>query len=208
MSAFDIFFYLFALITGVSAVMAVLVKNIVHAAFSLLFTFLGVAGIYVLLNADFLAVTQIMVYVGGILVLMIFGVMLTNRVTDINIKAGAGSRIPAALLVLVLGAVLGYVALTTKWTTHQDAPWNNTQQWSGNVYDRIEANEDKTANDETKGSVGTAEELGKLMLTDHLLPFEVISVLLLVALVGAAMLARKHPTNDESKLTAELTDRS
>lgn len=203
MSAFDIFFYLFALITGVSAMMAVLVKNIVYAAFALLFTFLGVAGIYVLLNADFLAVTQIMVYVGGILVLMVFGVMLTNRVTDINIKAGASSRIPAALLVVVLGAVLGYVALTTKWTTHEDAPWNNTQQWSSNVHDRIEKAEHKTTNDKSKGSVGTSEELGKLMLTDHLLPFEVISVLLLVALVGAAMLARKHPQNDGSNLTTE-----
>lgn len=203
MSAFDIFFYLFALITGVSAVMAVLVKNIVHAAFALLFTFLGVAGIYVLLNADFLAVTQIMVYVGGILVLMIFGVMLTNRVTDINIKAGASSRIPAALLVVVFGSILGYATLTTKWTTNKDLPWNNTQQWSGNVYERIEQNEHKTADDKTKGSVGTAEEIGKLMLTDHLLPFEVISVLLLVALVGSAMLARKHPTNDETNLTTE-----
>lgn len=201
MSAFDIFFYLFALITGVSALMAVLVKNIVHAAFSLLFTFMGVAGIYVLLNADFLAVTQILVYVGGILVLLIFGVMLTNKVTDINIKAGAGSRIPAALLVIVLAAVLGFVALSTKWTTHKDAPWSNTQQWSGNVYERIENTEHKTADDETKGSVGTAEEIGKLMLTDHLLPFEVISVLLLVALVGAAMLARKQTTDDGSKLT-------
>jgi NADH-quinone oxidoreductase subunit J len=185
--------------------MAVLVKNIVHAAFSLLFTFLGVAGIYVLLNADFLAVTQIMVYVGGILVLMIFGVMLTNRVTDINIKAGAASRIPAALLVIVLGSILGFAALTTKWTTHSDQPWNNTQQWSGSVYERIENAQHKTVDDKTKGSVGTAEEIGKLMLTDHLLPFEVISVLLLVALVGAAMLARKHPTNDETKLSTHLT---
>jgi NADH-quinone oxidoreductase subunit J len=183
--------------------MAVLVKNIVHAAFSLLFTFMGVAGIYVLLNADFLAVTQIMVYVGGILVLMVFGVMLTNRVTDINIKAGAGSRIPAALLVLVLGSVLGFAALTTKWTTNNDIPWNNTQQWSGNAYERIENTQHKTADDKTRGSVGTAEEIGKLMLTDHLLPFEAISVLLLIALVGAAMLARKHPMNDESKLTTE-----
>jgi NADH-quinone oxidoreductase subunit J len=201
MSAFDIFFYLFALIIGVSALMAVLVKNIVHAAFSLLFTFRGVAGTYVLLSADFLAVTQILVYVGGILVLLIFGVMLTNKVTDINIKAGAASRIPAALLVLVLAAVLGFVALSTKWPTHKDTPWSNTQQWSGNVYERIESTQHKTAGDDTKGSIGTAEEIGKLMLTDHLLPFEVISVLLLVALVGAAMLARKHPMQDDKKLT-------
>lgn len=202
-SAFDIFFYLFAAITALSAVMAVLVKNIVHAAFSLLFTFLGVAGIYVLLQADFLAVTQILVYVGGILVLLIFGVMLTNRVTDISMKAGAASRIPSAILVIVLAAILGFVALTTKWTTNADVPWSNTQQWSGNVYDRIESTQHKAPIDTGKGSVGTAEEIGKLMLTDHLLPFEVISVLLLVALVGAAMLARKLPSPKESRLNSQ-----
>lgn len=203
MSAFDIFFYLFAAITAISAVTSVLVKNIVHAAFSLLFTFMGVAGIYVLLQADFLAVTQILVYVGGILVLLIFGVMLTNRVTDISIKAGGASRIPSAILAIVLAAVLGFVALSTKWTTNADVPWSNTQQWSGNVYERIEQTQHKAPMETGKGSVGTAEEIGKLMLTDHLLPFEVISMLLLVALVGAAMLARNLPANKESRLTSQ-----
>jgi NADH-quinone oxidoreductase subunit J len=202
LSAFDIFFYLFAAVTGISAVMSVLVKNIVHAAFSLLFTFLGVAGIYVLLNADFLAVTQILVYVGGILVLLVFGVMLTNKVTNIDIKAGAGSRIPAALVTLVLAGVLGFVIFTTKWTSHEELPWSRTQAWNENVIQKLESTPHKAPNEEGKGSTGTSEHIGTLMLTDHLLPFETVSVLLLIALLGAAMLARKTPTDDESTLTS------
>lgn len=203
MTAFDIFFYLFALIIGISAVLAVLVKNIVHAAFSLLFTFMGIAGIYVLLSADFLAVTQILVYVGGILVLLVFGVMLTNRVTDINIKAGtAKSRIPAGLLAIVLACVLGFVILNTRWTSHIEEPWKNTQAWSTNVLDKIEATENKAPTETGKGSTGTSEHIGTLMLTDHLLPFEAVSVLLLIALMGAAMIARKALVNDDSTLAS------
>src|ERR1035437_8647942 len=95
---FDIFFYLFAATIVVSAVLVCFSSNIVHAAFSLLFTFMAVAGVYVLLSADFLAVSQILIYVGGILVLLVFGVMLTNRVTNIDIRAAVRARIPALLL--------------------------------------------------------------------------------------------------------------
>jgi len=84
MGLYDIIFYLFAIITVVSAAIVVNVKNIVHAAYSMLLTFFGVAGIYVLLGADFLAVVQIMVYVGGILILLLFGVMLTNKITNVE----------------------------------------------------------------------------------------------------------------------------
>jgi NADH-quinone oxidoreductase subunit J len=203
-TAFDIFFYLFALITGISAMVAVLAKNIVHAAFSLLFTFMGVAGIYVLLHADFLAVTQILVYVGGILVLLVFGVMLTNKVTDINIKAGTKSRIPAALLTIVIASVLGFVILTTRWTSHNEQPWKNTQVWNTNIIEKVEATGDKGPQKVGKGSAGTAEHIGTLMLTDHLLPFEAVSILLLIALMGAAMLARRAPVNDESTANSSL----
>ena len=88
MDTFDIVFYVFAVITVVSAFVVVFSRNIMYAAFSLLFTFFGVAGLYVLLSADFLAVTQILIYVGGILVLLLFGVMLTNNVVSVDIKTG------------------------------------------------------------------------------------------------------------------------
>jgi NADH-quinone oxidoreductase subunit K len=92
-----IVFYVFAFITLGSAFVVVFSRNIIYSAFSLLFTFFGVAGLYVLLNADFLAVTQILIYVGGILVLLLFGVMLTNRVNQYRpdrpgAAAGGGRR--------------------------------------------------------------------------------------------------------------------
>ena len=81
-------FYLFALIVLCSGAVVVLSKNIMHSAFALLFTFFGMAGLYAMLMADFIAVAQIMIYVGGILVLIIFAVMLTAKVTGIVIKTG------------------------------------------------------------------------------------------------------------------------
>src|ERR1035438_10692269 len=86
MSIYDIIFYLFATITLVSAFFVVTIRNIVYSAFFLLFTFFGVAGIYVILGADFVAMVQLIVYVGGILVLILFGVMLTNKITNVQIK--------------------------------------------------------------------------------------------------------------------------
>src|SRR6202035_4251144 len=106
MSLFDIFFYLFAAAIVGSAAVVCFSRNIVHAAFSLLFTFFSVAGVYVLLSADFLAVSQILIYVGGILVLLVFGVMLTNRVTNIDFKRALGARIPAFIICVSLLALL------------------------------------------------------------------------------------------------------
>ena len=88
MNLYEIIFYFFAVVTVGSAMVVVFSKNIVYSAFALLFTFFGVAGIYVLLNADFLAITQLLVYVGGILVLLLFGVMLTSNTVTIEIKSG------------------------------------------------------------------------------------------------------------------------
>ena len=80
-------FYLFALITVGSGVVVVFANRLIHAVFALLFTFFGTAGLYVFLGADFVAGAQVLVYVGGILVLMLFGVMLTNRIYDLQILA-------------------------------------------------------------------------------------------------------------------------
>jgi NADH-quinone oxidoreductase subunit J len=78
MTAGALVFYLFALVTVGSAAVVVLARSLIYSAFALLFTFFGVAGLYVILGADFLAATQLLVYVGGILVLLLFGVMLTH----------------------------------------------------------------------------------------------------------------------------------
>lgn len=164
MNLVDIVFYLFAAITVISALVVVSTRNIMYAAFALMFTFFGVAGLYVLLNADFLAVTQILVYIGGILVLLMFGVMLTSKQTNVDIKNNIMQTLPASILTAALAGTMFGIFWNTQW-------FNN-----GAVKQDITT---------------TTKTIGTLMLTDFLLPFEVASVVLLVAIVGAAMIARK-----------------
>ena len=135
-----------------------------YAAFSLLFTFFGVAGIYVLLNADFLAVTKLLVYVGGILVLLLFGVMLTNKVVDVDMKTSTLQTIPAAIIVGLTAGTLCGIFYISDW---------------------------KTASI-TSPPQSTIKTIGEMMMTSYLLQFEIASVILLVALIGAAILARKE----------------
>src|SRR4249920_2009681 len=102
MDLFDYIFFFFAVITLASASIVVFSRNIIYSAFSLLFTFFGVAGMYVLLNADFIAVAQVLIYVGGILVLLLFGVMLTNKIVSVDMKTGMVQTVPAAIVVALL----------------------------------------------------------------------------------------------------------
>ena len=90
-------FFGIALLTIASALMVVTSPNLVHSAVSLLFTLFSIAAIYVFLYADFIAATQVVVYVGGILVLIIFGVMLTNKIDDATIKSPTHNRIPGII---------------------------------------------------------------------------------------------------------------
>lgn len=162
MGLYDVIFYLFAIITIVSAIIVVNSKNIVHAAFSLLLTFFGVSGIYVLLGADFLAVVQIMVYVGGILILLLFGVMLTNKITNVEIRSGSIQVIPAIIGLGIFAAILLYVMTSTNWKTESfDIP------------------------------LTTAYEIGEVLLSQFVLIFELLGILLLIALIGAASIARR-----------------
>ncbi|CUU05589.1 NADH dehydrogenase subunit J [Candidatus Thermokryptus mobilis] len=163
MSLFDIAFYIIAVLTIVSAIVVVSARNIVYSAFALLFTFFGVAGLYVLLNADFIAVTQVLIYVGGILVLIIFGIMLTTKFFDVPVRTETLHVVPA---IVVTGAIMGTlvgVILKTKWFNLMDVQWENT-----------------------------TKRIGEKLMTDFLLPFEVASVVLLVALLGAVIIARRE----------------
>ncbi len=164
MNLYDIIFYLFAAITIISGFAVVSSKNIVHAAFNLLFTFFGVTGIYVLLGADFIAVVQVIVYIGGILILLLFGVMLTNKITSVDIKSGTLHVIPAVLGVGIFAGVLISLMYTTNWKTSVLSDPGNT----------------------------TIYNLGKLLITDYVLIFELLGILLLVALIGAASIARRE----------------
>lgn len=165
MGIYDIIFYLFAAITLVSGFLVVTSKNIVHAAFYLLFTLFGVTGIYVLLGADFIAIVQLMVYVGGILVLILFGVMLTNKITNVDIKSGSLNVLPAAIGVGLFAGALVSVMIRTGWKTF--------------------ALEENT-------SAGTLAQIGKLLINEYVIIFELLGVLLLVALIGAASIARRE----------------
>jgi NADH-quinone oxidoreductase subunit J len=157
-----IIFYIFAAITVLSAAFVVFSKNIIYSAFSLLFTFFGVAALYVFLSADFIAVTQVVVYVGGILVLLLFGVMFTNTIMQTELKTDVLHVGWGALFTLLLiGSMVFTFLMAENWM-----PGMMTLQ--GSVVERI----------------------GLMTMSVYMLPFEMVSIVLLVALLGAAFLAR------------------
>jgi NADH-quinone oxidoreductase subunit J len=162
MILYDIIFYLFALVTILSAYLVVTVRNIVYSAFSLLFTLFGISGLYALLGADFVAIVQLIVYVGGILILLIFGVMLTNKITNVQIKTGVFQILPATVGVGIFGGFLLAVILNTNWL-----------------------------NLNVKDSPATTFQLGQLLMNEWILVFELLGIVLLIALLGAASIARK-----------------
>ncbi len=161
-TTYTVIFYLFAAITVFSAAFVVFSKNVIYSAFSLLFTFFGVAALYVFLSADFIAVTQIIVYVGGILVLLLFGVMFTNRIMMTDLKTDVLNIVPGFILLLAITGGLIYTFLAR-------ADW-----YTGTV--------------QLQGSV--VEKIGFETMSRYVLPFEMASILLLLALIGAAFLAR------------------
>ena len=158
----DFAFWLIAALTLGSALMVVSSKSLLYSAYSLLFTFIGVTGLYVFLWADFLAVVQVVVYVGGILVLIIFGIMLTNKISSVNISHASVQKGVGAVVVLGFVGALSSMVYSTLWI---QLP--NTEP------------------------AETTKLIGNLLMMDYLLPFEAASFLLLGALIGATTLSRK-----------------
>jgi NAD(P)H-quinone oxidoreductase subunit 6 len=156
-------FYLVAIVTVGSALMVAFSRNIIYSAFSLLGTFAGVAGLYVFLGADFVAAVQLLIYVGGILILILFAVMLTHRITDVEITNRAAGRIPA----LIVTGVFIYLLVQTV----RETPWVKAKEI---VYQP------------------TTAIIGDLFLDSYLLPFELASLVLLAALIGAVVISRKE----------------
>lgn len=163
MSAETVVFSLLAALTVGSAAVVVLARSLISSAFALLGSFVGVAGFYLLLGADFLAAAQLLIYVGGILVLLLFGVMLTHKLHDLDLRSETHQLVPALVACLALGAILLRLAL--------QAPW---------------------ARGAVRSLAPTTHEIGRLFLGRYLLPFEVASILLLVALMGAALIVRRR----------------
>jgi NAD(P)H-quinone oxidoreductase subunit 6 len=156
-------FYLLAAFTAASALGVALTHNIVYSAFALMGSLLGTAGIFVLLGADFLGVVQLLVYVGGILVLSLFAIMLTHRIADVQVSNRSVGRLAATV---VVGMV--FVGLVR---TGMQAAW---------VVGNLAAPQ--------PGTYG----VGNAFLTDFILPFEIASLVLLVALIGAVTVSRKE----------------
>lgn len=111
----DALFWIIAGLTGISAVMVVVTQNIVRAAVWLLFTLVGVCGVYFLLGADFVGATQLIVYVGGILVLVVFGVMLTAQGPFVSMRAGAGEWAGATIVGLTFFGLLAATTALAAW---------------------------------------------------------------------------------------------
>jgi len=155
-------FWLLAAIIIASALAVVLLKNIVHSALFLVLTFVGVAGIYVLLNAEFLAAVQVLVYAGAVAVLIVFAVMLTRRGDIRASNLFNSSSLAAGVVALALFII---ITLATGRMT-----WIATS--SGNL------------------SGSNVEAVADAFLGRFVIPFEVAAVLLLVAIVGAIILAR------------------
>lgn len=156
-------FYILAAFTIWAAAVVVLGRNIVRAAVALIFSFCGVAGLFVLLEAEFLAAVQILIYVGGITILLLFAIMLTSRISSASTRVtsdqvGLSAVVGVGLLAgLVYALLRGIGNLTGPPTLPETTPF-----------------------------------LGRALLTTYVLPFEVVSVLLLAAMVGAIVLARKE----------------
>jgi len=159
----DIVFFAIAGVTVVSAAGVAFSRNIVYAAFSLMGTFMGAAGLYVFLAADFVAVVQVLIYVGGILVLMVFAVMLTHRIEDVQISNRTVGFVPALLVVAGFAGIMGYAVFTTDWPVIEPG-----------------------------AAEATTADIGNLFLQEYLLPFEFASVVLLAALIGAVAVSRKE----------------
>lgn len=156
-------FYLFAVLIVVSAILVVSMRNIFHCALYLIICLFLVAGIYVLLHAEFLAVVQVLIYVGAVAILMIFAIMLTSKLAGrealmSNEQTGIGFFLTA---VLALGLILSFK----------------------NTFFRVV---------DSVPESGSTMRIGQLLMTDYVLPFELVSVVLLSALIGAILISRRE----------------
>jgi NADH-quinone oxidoreductase subunit J len=185
-----VLFYLFALMAGGAALGVVLSRNVVRMAVCLLFTLAGVAGLYFLLGAEFLAAVQLVVYAGGTLILIIFGVMLTSKSPFSRFEAKPGEVVVA---LAVAGLLFGALVMAIRSAPRPaGAPVAATAAADAPV------------------PAYPMEQLGQALLGDYLLPFELVSVLLLVVMIGAAYLAkgRRSEEGRDAALVVEASRRA
>ncbi|MFH1373680.1 MAG: NADH-quinone oxidoreductase subunit J [bacterium] len=160
-----IVFWILSCVILVSAFMVVSLRNIFHCALFLILCLFGVAGIFILLGAEFLAAAQVLIYIGAVSILIIFAIMLTSNLARKKITQSNENSMVAFFVCLIL-------AFTTVLLI------GNTRVW-------------RLTTEEAPGTDNVLE-LGRYLMTDFMLPFEVVSVLLLAAMIGAIVLARKE----------------
>lgn len=155
--------------TLTGAIFMVTLHNLVRSVLAMIMTFVGVAGLYLMLEAEFLAAIQVLVYVGAVAVLVLFAIMLTQRVSDPNKPANNNQAWLAFTVSLALFGILSAVFSPLKWPNLPAMPTlpNSTE------------------------SVASVTNLGAQLIGAYAIPFEVASVVLLVALLGAIILARE-----------------
>lgn len=158
-----VIFYALGALAIISAIMVVTGRNLFHAAMYLGAFLLAIAGYYFMLDADLVGIMQVFVYVGGVIVVVLFGVMLTSQMTNVRLVSAMKQKVFTLLAVAGLVGLLVSVFTKTAFNIATEAP--------------------------VKDTVSLA---GKLFMTDYVLPFEVISVLLLAALIGAIIIARQE----------------
>lgn len=166
-------FYILAGFSVFSALGILFAKNVVHAVFMLVLVFLGIAGVFIISNAEFVGVTQIMIYIGGVLILMMFGIMLTHRIDGKRLESENKGVLTASLLGLGLLGILLYP-----------------------IKDGFPLFDFKS----TESALTITEQIGVHLMTTELIALEMTAVLLLMALIGAAYIAglnlkRKHGTD-------------
>lgn len=172
MNYYLILFYIFASLVVVASMYIVFTKNILHAALALLAALLGIAAIFVLFHADFVAISQIMIYIGAILVLIIFGLMFTVRGSKEGVISGNRKLFPGLLAGALILGILLYAILIFDF----------------NSVPHLQ----KAAFGQTVIQHSTVSHIGMGLMTDYILPFEIAAVLLLVAVIGAAFIAGKR----------------
>jgi NADH-quinone oxidoreductase subunit J len=171
-------FYLMGFITLASALFVAASKNLVRSVFMFFVTLLSLSGLYVLALADFVAITQVVIYVGGILILMLFAFMLSGKESLANLQQQNNRFISISKLPALLLAVLFFIVLINILFK---ADINNLQWANKAASYKMDVRPDSPMT----GNIGTG------LMTTYLLPFEAISILLMMALIGAAHLSRK-----------------
>jgi len=159
----------FALICLAAGFGLALTKRFMYAAFLLFALLFGIAAVFIFAGAELLAVAQIIIYVGGILILMVFGMMLTRKRISGQVETALHQSIPAALVSIAAGAIFFYVFLPINW---EGLSWIQNPEI-------------------LESGLNNPQLIGKQLLSSYLVPFELMGILLLLALIGAAYLARK-----------------